>query len=58
MDERGPRVSLASAGTEMRERIADYQGVLEKTRMKLIEIIRLAPERFKLVENGYYVEKA
>jgi len=64
LDERGPRVSLASAGYEMRQRIADYDDILEKTHMKLIDIIRLVPEHFKLVErepgkqDWYYVVKA
>ena len=64
LDERGPRVSLASAGYEMRQRIADYGDILEKTHMKLIDIIRLVPEHFKLVErepgkqDWYYVVKA
>jgi hypothetical protein len=64
LDERGPRVTLASAGWEMRQRIADYGEILDKTHMKLIDIIRLAPEHFKLVErepgkqDWYYVEKA
>ena len=63
MDERAPRVSLASAGYE-RQRIADYDDILEKTHMKLIDIIRLVPEHFKLVErepgkqDWYYVAKA
>ena len=62
--ERGPRVSLASAGYEMRQRIADYGDILDKTHMKLIDIIRLVPEHFKLVErepgkqDWYYVVKA
>jgi hypothetical protein len=42
----------------MRGRVADYDGILERTHSKLIEIIRLAPERFKLDERGYYVDKA
>ena len=64
LDERGPRVSLASAAVEMRERIADYGAILEGTHSKLIDIIRLCPEHFKLVERAegkqdwYYVEKA
>ena len=58
LNERGPRVSLASAGSEMRGRVANYDGILERTHSKLIEIIRLVPERLKLVERGYYVEKA
>ena len=64
LDERGPRVSLASAGYEMRQRIADYDDILEKTHMKLIDIIRLVPEHFKLVErepgkqDWYYVVKS
>jgi hypothetical protein len=35
----------------MRQRIADYGDILEKTHMKLIDIIRLVPEHFKLVER-------
>jgi hypothetical protein len=64
LDERGPRVSLASAGYEMRQRIADYDAILEKIHMKLIDVIRLVPEHFKLVErepgkqDWYYVVKA
>ena len=64
LDERGPRVSLASAGYEMRQRVEVYSGILERTHSKLIDIIRLAPEQFKLVErepgkqDWYYVEKA
>ena len=48
----------------MRQRIADYGDILEKTHMKLIDIIRLVPEHFKLVErepgkqDWYYVVKA
>ena len=48
----------------MRERIADNGDILENAHMKLIHIIRLAPEHFKLVErepgkqHWYYVVKA
>ena len=48
----------------MRARIADFGATVEKTHSKLIDIIRLCPEHFKLVErepgkqDWYYVEKA
>ena len=50
LEEPGPRVSLASAAVDMRARIADYGASLEKTRSKLIDIIRPWPKHFKLVE--------
>ena len=46
LDERGPRVSLASAAVEMRQRIADYDAVSEDTRQA--DIIRICPEHFRV----------
>ena len=46
LDERGPRISLASAGYEMRQRIADYDAILDKIHMGLIDVVRLVPESF------------
>ena len=55
---------MASAAADMRARIADYGAILEKTHSRLIDIIRLCPKHFKLMErepvkqDWYYVEKA
>jgi len=55
------RMSLTKAAALLREQVDNYNEVLKKTGGKLIDLIRLARERFKLVEmphgtkTWYYV---
>jgi len=49
------RVALSKAAQLMRARLADdgqdYDGLLKQAQAKLIDLIRLAPERFELVDG-------
>ena len=59
------QISLATAAGLLRDEMPNYDEVLKTTSSRLVDIIRLAPERLKLVQHGksgareyYYVALA
>ena len=59
------RISLATAAGLLRDEMSNYDEVLKATSSRLVDIIRLAPDRLKLVQHGgsgareyYYVALA
>ena len=59
------QISLATAASLLRDEMSNYDEVLRATSSRLVDIIRLAPDRLKLVQHGgsgareyYYVALA
>ena len=59
------QISLATAASLLRDEMSNYDEVLRVTSSRLVDIIRLAPDRLKLVQHGgsgareyYYVALA